>query len=185
VVGRANRPGSARIGAVSTERIDPDPTADERNALRQWLDYHRATLVMKASGLDDAQVRVTVTPSGMSLLGLVRHMADVERNWFRRTFIGESAPPIYYGESHPTGDPDGDFNHGPDDTVDEALATYLRECERSREIEAAAPTLDQMAVREDRQVDLRWIMLHMIEETARHNGHADLLREAADGSTGD
>jgi hypothetical protein len=167
------------------DRVDPDPIADERTSLRQWLDYHRATLVNKASGVTEEQARLTLTPGGLSLIGLVRHCAEVERNWFQRGFLGDAtATPMYYGDH----DPDGDLHPAPEDTLDDALDVYARECDKSREIERAAGGLDDVAQRvhpEMGRFDLRWIMVHMIEETARHNGHADLLREMADGTVGE
>jgi hypothetical protein len=167
------------------ERVDPDPIAPERVALRQWLDYHRATLMMKATGVNDEGARRTVTPGGLTLLGLVRHLTDVERYWFEWFFMGDdSADPYYWTDDNP----DGDHFAPPEATIHEALGTYGSTCQRSREIEATALSLDQVSVRlhrVDGAIDLRWIMLHMIEETARHNGHADLLREAADGTVGD
>ncbi len=166
------------------DRLEPAPIADERTALREWLDLHRATAVRKASGVTEEEARLTLTPGGLSLIGLIRHLTEVERNWFQRGFLGESVEPLYYSDA----DPDGDFHPAPEDALDEAIAVYLATCERSRAIEAAAPSLDELAARvhpEMGRFQLRWIMLHMIEETARHNGHADLLREAADGTVGE
>src|SRR5699024_5826900 len=117
----------------------------------------------------------------LSLLGLVRHMAEVERSWFRRGFAGEDAPPLYYTEE----DRDGDFNNVDGADPEEALATWKAECDRAREIAAAAPSLDDLTTKTKDQISLRWIMVHMIEEYARHNGHADFLRERIDGVVGD
>src|SRR5690349_15630370 len=103
-------------------QTDPHRLADERTTLVGFLDYQRATLLVKISGLSDAQAReATVPPSDLNLLGLLRHLAEVERSWMRRRFVGEDAPPLYYGESHPDGDEDGDLHPGPADTVEEAL----------------------------------------------------------------
>ena len=172
-----------------TERTETDPAADERTTLRQFLDHYRDTLAMKIDGLTDEQARTAaVPPSDLNLLGLVRHMAEVERGWFRRTFAGEDAAPFWYGNAHPTGDPDGDMHAGPSDTVAEALAIWHGEIAYAQNAEAGCDSLDQLATRRRRPDDplasMRWIMVHMIEEYARHCGHADLLRECIDGSTG-
>jgi uncharacterized damage-inducible protein DinB len=165
------------------ERIDTPYAADERTMLLSWLDWHRATLALKCEGVDPERLRErTVPPSSMSLLGLVRHMADVERSWFQRTLAGEDAPRIYYSDE----DPDGDFDNVADADVAEAFATWRAECERGREIVAATPSLDVTGTyRTGDIISLRWILVHMIEEYARHNGHADLLRERIDGATGE
>jgi len=151
--------------------------------LEGWLDYHRATLLAKCAGLDDEQrKRRPVATSLMSLHGLVRHLADVERNWFRRAlrrqpdllalFLAEAAP---------------DAGWAPLGAADWAadLATWQAECAAARQ-EAAAHNLDDVFAgpRGGRLVDcsLRWIYNHMIEEYARHNGHADLIRELIDGT---
>jgi uncharacterized damage-inducible protein DinB len=157
--------------------------ADERTMLAGWLDYHRATLEMKCAGLTPAQLATrAVEPSTLSLLGLVRHMADVERGWFRRRIAGEDAPPLYYSDD----DPDGDFDNLDPATADDAFATWRAECARAREIATALPSLDVTVIdREGRQLSARWVLHHMIEEYARHNGHADLLRERIDGVTGE
>lgn len=153
--------------------------------LDAWLEYERATLEQKCSGLSPAQlIERSVPPSKMSLLGLVRHMAEVERSWFRRCFSAESeAEPIYYSDD----EPDGDFDNVEETGVAEAFATWHAECSRAKEIAAAASSLDarSAAKRGGEAVSLRWIMNHMIEEYARHNGHADLLRERIDGQTGE
>ena len=170
---------------MNFERGEPSFDLAERPMLEGWLDYHRATLEWKCSGLSAAQlVERPVAPSSMSLIGLVRHMAEVERGWFRRCFAGETdAQSIYYSDD----DPDGDFDGVDESTTDEAFVTWRTECERSREIATGAPGLDALsaAEREGMRVSLRWIMNHMIEEYARHNGHADLFRECLDGETGD
>jgi uncharacterized damage-inducible protein DinB len=166
-------------------RIDPEPSADERVTLNGFLDYYRATILTKIDGLTDEQARTRFVGSDTTLLGLVRHLAEVERNWFRRRLRGEDAPPLYYSEA----DPDGDFHPGLDWTIAEAVTTYEQECAVSRVIVADTATLDEVTVVPirgyDAPVSLRWILVHMIEETARHAGHADILRELIDGSTGD
>ena len=149
--------------------------------LTAWLDYHRTTLAWKCEGLTDEQLRQrTVPPSTLSLLGLVRHMAEVERSWFLRVLNGEDAPPRYYTDANP----DGEFDVQ-DADVAEAFAGWREDCERARERVAAAPSLDATGERRGELFSLRWILVHMIEEYARHKGHADLLREKIDGSVGD
>jgi uncharacterized damage-inducible protein DinB len=165
-------------------RPEPASILDERPMLEGWLDYHRATLAWKCEGLTPEQLRErSVPPSSLSLLGLVRHMAEVERAWFRRRLEGADAPPRTYSEDNP----DGDFDDV--DTADpaEAFAFWEEECRHARELVAATPSLDELGkgLRHGEPVSLRWILTHMIEEYARHNGHADLLRERIDGATGD
>jgi uncharacterized damage-inducible protein DinB len=165
-------------------RVDPPYVAGEREMLDSWLDFHRATLLMKCQGLTDEQLKTrSVPPSSLSLLGLVRHMTEVERGWFRRVLLGEEAAPLYYSGDNE----DGDFDEV--DTADVAtdLRRYRDEVEYCRRVTAEHEDLDAVGRRErqGRPVSLRWIYVHMIEEYARHNGHADLLRERIDGATGD
>jgi len=163
-------------------RIDPPKVADEREMLVSWLDFHRETLALKCAGLTDAQLRVRSTPpSTLSLLGLVRHMAEVERGWFRRTLAGEDVAPIYYSDDSP----DGDFHDLYSATPEETFATWRQECELAREATIRASSLDVTGLRHEVPHSLRWILVHMIEEYARHNGHADILRERLDGATGE
>jgi uncharacterized damage-inducible protein DinB len=168
---------------MTVERIDPPLVAQEREMLDAWLDYHRATLAVKCEGLTDDQLRArAVPPSSLSLLGLVRHMGEVERSWFRRVLGGEHAPPRYYSDENP----DGDFDDVAGAGVAEAFGYWRDECAHARERVAAAPSLDVTGTgRRGETYSLRWIMVHMIEEYARHNGHADLLRERIDGTVGD
>ncbi|MFF7489714.1 DinB family protein [Streptomyces luteogriseus] len=170
---------------MTNERREPATTADERTMLEGWLDYHRQTLAWKCEGLTDAQLRTTaVEPSELSLMGLVRHMAEVERGWFRKVLTAEDAGPIYYTEE----DPDGEFHLSESDTWEEAYATWQSEIETARR-NAARFGLDDLTEGKSRRsgerFNLRWLYTHMIEEYARHNGHADLLRERVDGATGD
>jgi hypothetical protein len=171
---------------MTVPRSEPQPAADERTLLGEFLDYYRATIEQKCDGIDDVQARSTIEPSDMSLIGIVRHLAEVERNWFRAKFVGEDAPYHFIDDD----DEDKDWHPGPNETLADALALYRWECERAREITAAAPSLDdgsKVGVRwyDNQPVSLRWILVHMIEETARHAGHADLLRQRIDGVTGD
>ncbi|KUJ64210.1 Mini-circle protein [Streptomyces albus subsp. albus] len=167
---------------MTTERVDPPLCTDERTMLESWLDYHRSTLTIKCGGLDDQQLReASVPPSMMSLLGLVRHMAEVERHWFRRVLAGEQAPPLYYSEQ----DRDGDFAVTEADTGEQGFAAWQVEIAAAREAAAGRSLDDVGKQRNGEEVSLRWIYVHMIEEYARHNGHADLIRERIDGATGE
>jgi uncharacterized damage-inducible protein DinB len=169
--------------APQVTRRDWPPIGDERTLLEGLLDHHRQTLPLKCSGLTAEQLKLrSVEPSGLTLLGLVRHMAEVERSWFRRRFAGEDIDFIYV---EPEIDPDGEFDV---DTADAAadFETFTREIELAKTT-AAGRSLDETFHHERLGVEmnLRWVYLHMIEEYARHNGHADLLREAIDGATGE
>lgn len=165
-----------------TERPEPPLVAGEREMLRVFLEFHRATLAQKGDGLTDEQLREQSSPpSTLSLLGLVRHMAEVERIWFRRTIAGEDVPLVWTDEV--------DFQVAYDaakSTRSEAFGAWQAEVERSRQIEAEAESLDVLGYqpRWEEQVSLRFVMLHLIHEYARHNGHADFLREAIDGVVG-
>lgn len=156
-------------------------TANERTTLTSFLDWQRETLAHKCEGLDDAALkRQSAPPSNLTLLGLVRHMAEVERGWFRRTIAGEHAPHIYGSE----GDDDADFTQLDSVSVEQAFTTWREECDRSRQITEARDLDDIGTQQTGRQVSLRWVLVHMVEEYSRHNGHADLLRERLDGATG-
>ncbi|UOB14330.1 DinB family protein [Streptomyces sp. HP-A2021] len=170
---------------MTTERRMPSPTADERTMLEGWLEFHRQTLAWKCEGLTDEQLRSpAVEPSDLSLLGLVRHMADVERSWFRRVLTNEDVAPLYWSDE----DPDAEFRLTEADTYAEAHAAWQAEIETARG-NAARFGLDDLSEGKHRRTserfNLRWLYTHMIEEYARHNGHADLIRERIDGSTGD
>jgi uncharacterized damage-inducible protein DinB len=161
----------------------PPLNADERTTLESWLEFHRATLAIKCEGLDDSQAAAaSAAPSSLTLTGLVQHMAEVERNWFRRVLAAEQAPPICDPQADPDG-PDGGFDLAEGATLSGALAVWREEIARAKEI-CAARALTSTGRFIDQDVSLRWIYVHMIEEYARHNGHADLLRERIDGTTG-
>ncbi|MFE9613569.1 DinB family protein [Streptomyces sp. NPDC006012] len=170
---------------MTSDRREPALDADERTMLEGWLDYHRETLARKCAGLTGAQLRTaSVEPSELSLMGLVRHMAEVERSWFRKVLTGDDPGPIYYSEQ----DPDGEFHLTEADTWEEAYATWQSEIDTARRHAArfALGDLSEGVSRlTDKSFSLRWIYTHMIEEYARHNGHADLIRERIDGTTGD
>jgi uncharacterized damage-inducible protein DinB len=155
-------------------------TGDERSTLLAFLEWQRATLARKCAGLKPDQLRIrSAEPSTMSLLGLVRHMADVERGWFRRTLAGEDVQYRYSTDD----DLDGEFDNVDSADVDEAFAAWREECARADEI-ISRRALDATGhQRTGTEVSMRWVLNHMIEEYSRHNGHADLLRERIDGAT--
>jgi uncharacterized damage-inducible protein DinB len=172
-----------RLAELSRRAEPAFDKLDERQTLTGWLDYHRATLALKCAGLSDSQLRErAVRPSTLSMLGLVRHMSEVERAWFRRTLAGEDAGFLYCSDPD---DPDGDFDNVDAADTAEAFATWAAECAHARALTAAAGSLDATGERRGELFSLRWILSHMVEEYARHNGHADLLRERIDGTTGD
>jgi uncharacterized damage-inducible protein DinB len=170
--------------APEVTRREPPDVAHERSALQGWLDYHRATLLWKCSGLDGEQLTARpVHSSTLSLLGLVRHMAEVERSWFRTRFAGQGDLGLLYCSDEFI---DGDFDLTEAAEAERDFATFAVECAAADEAVAGRSLDDTFAnPRGGGPMDLRWIYLHMIEEYARHNGHADLLRELIDGVTGD
>ena len=165
---------------------DDDPRSDgdfdgERATLVGYLGNQRLTLEMKCSGLDAAQLTDrSVPPSTMSLLGLIRHMADVERVWFRRRLAGQDVSPLYWSDEN--GDADFDEAVGEAEVVAQAWQDWRDEVAFAERFVTEAPDLD---VAGDRGDVLREVLVHMIEEYARHNGHADLLRERIDGAVGE
>lgn len=164
------------------ERTEPPLVADERASLTGFLQYQRETLAMKCAGLTTEQLKEkAIPPSGLSLLGLVRHMAEVERGWFRNTLNGEGS------KAHWPGGKPGEFAEFDIESADpdEAFRIWHEECARSRAIVDGAESLDATGSYHDEVFSLRYILTHMIEEYARHNGHADLLRERIDGTTGE
>ncbi len=166
----------------SPQRPDPPPVGDERTMLEAYLDFQRETLALKCAGVPGrTHSDRLVPPSGLSLHGLVRHLAGVERWWLHQQFAGDDVEMLYYSDD----DPDQDFE-SLDGDFDEALAVWRAQCERSREIVAAAASLDDTGTRlaDGSPISLRWVLLRLIAEYARHNGHADLLRERIDGATG-
>jgi len=169
--------------ASAVERADPEFVTAERESLEQWLDFHRNTLSNKCAGLTAEQLkRRAVPPSNLSLLGLVRHLADVERGWLRQCAAREDVPDLYFTEA----DKDRDFNDVDDADAEVDLDTYRQEIDAARAAVAGMHLDDVVPFPwggPDR--NLRWIYVHLIEEYARHNGHADLIRECIDGVTGD
>jgi hypothetical protein len=179
------RPEVDTLTDSEVSRVRPQRVSDERTMLDEWLDFHRATLLMKCAGLDAEQLRRrSCEPSTLSLLGLVRHMTEVERGWFLRGVGGSSIQDVPYLYLDNDTNPDGDFDDV--DTADPAadFAAYGTACTAARAACAGAD-LDDTFTRRDMTFSVRWVYVHMIEEYARHNGHADLLRERIDGVTGD
>jgi uncharacterized damage-inducible protein DinB len=167
---------------TADNRIGPPNSGSERETLRAFLEYQRATLARKCEGLSDEELRrPSMPPSRLSLLGLVRHLAEVERAWFRRVFEDHDAPMVWSDRI--------DFQAAYDasaSTRAEAFAAWEAEVASSRRIERAAPSLDLAGYqpRWGEEVSLRMVMVHVLLEYGRHNGHADLLREAIDGTVG-
>lgn len=159
-------------------RPQPPHTAPPVEMVAAFLDSLRATVLWKLEGLSEEEATRRIAPSGLSLLGIVKHLAHVERWWFRAVFAGEAIGPIWT-----TADPDADWRIEPGESIASVVALYEAECARSREIVAGA-VWDTPGASVKRPRSLGWILTHMVEETARHCGHADLLREEIDGATG-
>jgi uncharacterized damage-inducible protein DinB len=171
------------LNVTTIERLMPPMDGDERTTLESWLNFYRSTLALKCDNLNDEQLRTAaVPPSQLSLLGLLQHMAEVERNWFRRVLAGEQAPAIYSGNTPPTGH-DGGFDVSDKSTYRAAVASWQEEVDRARR-NCESRRLDHTTPFRGARVTLRWIYIHMIGEYARHCGHADLIRENVDGATG-
>ena len=185
--------GSASVASMTgTEdhRVDPPVAADEATSLLAFLNYHRDTLRLKADGLDRDQLNTSLPPSPLTLAGLLKHLAVVESGWFGHRLRGEQLMPPF--DSAPwEEDPDWEFHTASQDSPDELRALLDASIARSDAIITevlAGEGLAAVAVRPTRggeHVTLRWMLLHMIEEYARHNGHADLIRESIDGQTGE
>lgn len=157
-------------------------TGSELESLMGFLDYQRAVIARKVEGLDPNQLVRRLEPSTLTLGGIIQHLTEVERWWFRDVFSAEAGLGYRWSEE----DPDGDFELEPGTTADQLVSGYQREIERCREA-ITGRSLDSLAANPPggRDVSLRWILVHMVEETARHAGHADLLRESIDRATGD
>jgi uncharacterized damage-inducible protein DinB len=169
------------------ERIDPPLAADETTTLIGYLDYHRQTLRLKTEGLSSEQLNAVLPPSTMTLGGMLKHLALVEDYWFSVMFLGnEDAEP--WKSVDWDADRDWEWHTAVDDTPEYLRGLYDESVAASDRI-LANVSLDQLSVKPDRRTEekfsLRWIVVHMIEEYARHNGHADLIRESIDGVTGE
>jgi hypothetical protein len=171
-------------------RTEPPTDGDEVETLLGFLDFQRATFAWKCSGLDAAGMAATVGPSTMTLGGLMKHLALVEDGWFIVSLHGRPHSPPWLAVDWDA-DPDWEWHSAANDTPEQLLALWHESLERSRAAVAEALAdggLGHLAaeqLKDGRRPSLRWILCHMIEEYARHNGHADLLRESVDGSTGE
>jgi uncharacterized damage-inducible protein DinB len=166
---------------VPHRRLDVPFSGDENAMLSAFLDRYRETMLWKLEGLSTEQASRRLVPSATTLLGVIKHLAYVERSWFQMYFAGG---PVNFPWAKDEPDPDIDFRISATDTIESISALYQQEIAKSREIVAGA-SLDDLSKNEERGLrSLRWIMVHMIEETARHAGHADILRELTDGAIG-
>ena len=169
-------------------RTDPPDSGTERDLLSAFLDYQRETVLLKTEGLTAEQLAQTIPSSSLTLAGLINHLALVEDSWFWVRFAGNPEDDVWAGIDWDA-DPDHEFRTAVDLPPDELRRRYADACARSREVVAATSGLDELSVGSSRRTgnrwDLRWVLLHLIEETARHAGHADLIREAIDGTTGE
>jgi uncharacterized damage-inducible protein DinB len=163
----------------------PPKSGTESETLVGYLDYYRAIIIDKASGLSREQANTTLGPSNLTVINLVHHLALVEHLWFHVFFAG--GEPLDPWAEIWDDDPDWEFHHSGEFDPDEILRRYAVEIERSNAIIEATDDLDALSVgdRNGERFSLRWILAHMLEETARHAGHADLIRESIDGETGD
>ena len=155
---------------------------NERETLEGALDWYRAVVERKLDALSLEEARRLMTPTGLSLLGVLRHLGWVERGWFREILAGEDVESV-----DSDGDNSAEFTLSSHDTIESVIAFYRDEVERSRRIASGSPleTLSAAKTRFGERVSLRWILVHMVEETARHAGHMDVMREMIDGRTGD
>jgi len=171
------------IPVTEDERTGPPFMAGDRDSLETWLEFYRVTLPVKLAGLTAEQLCIrSVPPSDLSLLGVLRHLTRVEQYWFTEVVAGTPTPRMYSTEDYP----DGDLDLTDPTEAAADLARYGAELERARASAVGVANLDAPlpGLRHGREVNLRWVYVHMIEEYARHLGHVDLLREALDGATG-
>lgn len=172
---------------LSPPLVEPALAGDELATLNDFLDYYRAVLARKASGLTHEQLNRSLPPSTLTLAKLVRHLTLVEDDWFHVRFLGLE-PPEPWASAPWDDDRDWEMSSAIDVTPDQLLADFHAACAQSRRITRDATSLDQLSVEPDHTGDnynLRWILVHMVEEYARHAGHADFLRESIDGVVGD
>jgi uncharacterized damage-inducible protein DinB len=165
---------------VTDTRPEPPDTGNEREILCGFLDFLRATAVFKAQGLSDADAARRVLPSLTTVSGLLRHLADVERSWFRERLDGQDGVPTRWSDE----EPDGEFLVGADDSLAGIIKDYEDACAESREV-LSRYSLDDISLNTASGHNVRWILTHMIEETGRHCGHLDIVRELLDGTTGE
>jgi len=175
-------PGTDAPGATEPERPEPPMTGDERVQLTGFLDFLRASVVWKCSGLTDEQARRSLVPSELTTVaGLLGHLTLVEAWWFRSVLDGQ---PDEWEERLKI-DRDAEFRAAMETPMDQLIADYQAEIERCRAVVAARGFDDTVTLPKGKEVSVRWVVVHMIEETARHLGHLDLLREMTDGRTGE
>jgi uncharacterized damage-inducible protein DinB len=156
-----------------------DLNTPELETLARYLDAYRQVILWKLEGVDEEAARRPRVPSGTSLLGLVKHLAYVERYWFQHVIAGRDVPIPWLEE-----DDDEQWRLPPEQTVDDVIAFYEAEVAESRRIHAQLTDPDLTVEEDGEQVSVRRILIHMVEEVARHAGHADIIRELIDGSTG-
>jgi len=171
--------GSGTTNGVRGGVVEAAHLGDERTALLGFLQHQRDLVAWKVRDAPDDVLRSVATATGLTLHGVVRHLQNVERSWFREVFAGEDGLRYDWTDE----DPDGELHVGPQITMASLLADYAEESARCDAVIAATPSLDTVSAR--RGFSLRWIVLHLIEETSRHLGHMDLLREQADGEVGE
>jgi uncharacterized damage-inducible protein DinB len=169
-------------------RQDPDPaTTSERDSLGQYLDFQRETILLKTEGLTKEQLGQRIPTSDLTLAGILYHLALVEESWFEKRFAGLEEREDWRGIDWEA-DPEYEFRTALEKEPDWLRGRYRDACDRARQTVTGADSLDQVSavpMRNGQRFTLRWVMLHLIEETARHAGHADLLREAIDGTVGE
>ena len=168
-------------------RIDPDPDGSELGMLAQYLDYQRETMLRKTDGLTREQLAQKHLPSELTLGGLLYHLSLVEEAWMEARFAGLPDREPWVSVDWDS-DPNWEFRNAADLEPGQLQSRYRKACDRSRSVVSNAAGLDERSVRalrDGRHFSLRWVLLHLIEETARHAGHADFLREAADGTVGE
>jgi uncharacterized damage-inducible protein DinB len=168
-------------------RTDPDPRGSEAELIGQYLDYQRETILAKTEALDKEQMARSHPPSPLTLGGLLYHLALVEEDWMEVRFLGQPQRDPWAGVDWKS-DPNWEFRTAAKMEPEQLRQRYREACERSRLVVAGASGLDQLSLqplRSGQPFSLRWVLLHLIEETARHAGHADFLREGIDGSVGE
>jgi uncharacterized damage-inducible protein DinB len=169
-------------------RQDPDPTTNsERDSITQYLDYQRETILLKTEGLTKEQLAQRIPSSELTLAGILYHLALVEEDWFEHDFLGLESREDWQGVDWKA-DPNYEFRTALEKEPDWLRRRYRDACNRARKVAAEAGSLDDVSVSPlsgGKPFTLRWVMLHLIEETARHAGHADILREAIDGTVGE
>jgi uncharacterized damage-inducible protein DinB len=172
---------------MTTERVQVPLAADERTTLLAMLQWQRDTLRMKTDGLDAEQLDTTLPPSDLTLGGMLKHLSYVEDWWFGVTLAGRP-PAAPFDDVDWEADDDWDWHSASGAPPEELRALFDRFVEASDQVITTAASLDDIAVRRHRKtgegISLRWLLVHMIEEYARHNGHADFIRQSIDGSTG-